>query len=145
MKSKILANDGKMKTIALVLDQGEEAFAAISNFCEAENISGASIAAIGALEYATVGWFDFTTRRYVEIPIRQQCEVLSGIGDVATDDTGKASLHMHVVLGLSDGTTRGGHFLDGLVRPTLEVIITATPSELRRKRRPELGISLIDF
>jgi len=30
---------------------------------------------------------------------------------------------MHAVLGLSDGTTRGGHFLKGIVRPTLEVTI----------------------
>jgi hypothetical protein len=27
------------------------------------------------------------------------------------------SLHVHVVLGLSDGTTRGGHVVSGTVRP----------------------------
>lgn len=43
-------------------------------------------------------------------------EGLSGVGDLALGDDGKASLHIHVVLGLSDGSTRGGHFLSGIVR-----------------------------
>jgi len=37
---------------------------------------------------------------------RPQCEVLSLIGDVAGDQDGP-SLNVHVVLGLSDGTTTG--------------------------------------
>jgi len=36
------------------------------------------------------------------IPVEEQCEVLSLIGDVAEDRDGP-SLHVHVVLGLSDG------------------------------------------
>jgi predicted DNA-binding protein with PD1-like motif len=34
---------------------------------------------------------------------------------------------------------RGGHFLKGIVRPTLEVILTETPARLRRKKRDDLG------
>jgi predicted DNA-binding protein with PD1-like motif len=49
------------------------------------------------------------------------------------------------VLGLSDGTTRGGHFLSGIVRPTLEVTVVETPAHLVRTRRPELGLALIDL
>ncbi|MBV8779143.1 MAG: DUF296 domain-containing protein, partial [Alphaproteobacteria bacterium] len=54
-------------------------------------------------------------------------------------------VHLHVVLGLSDGSTRGGHLIEGTVRPTLEVIVVETPSHLRRKQRPEFGIALIDL
>jgi hypothetical protein len=52
---------------------------------------------------------------------------------------------VHVVLGLSDGTTRGGHLLDGIVRPTLEVVLTDTPTHLRRKKSADIGIALIDL
>ena len=52
---------------------------------------------------------------------------------------------MHTVLGLSDGTTRGGHLLEGKVFPTLEVMVTETPAELRKVLRPEIGIALIDL
>ncbi len=31
------------------------------------------------------------------------------VGDIAVGDDGQPSLHLHAVLGLSDGTTRGGH------------------------------------
>ena len=104
----------------------------------------AQVTAVGAFERATVGWFDRAARDYRRIPVDEQCEVLSLIGDVAEGQDGPI-LHVHVVLGLSDGTTRGGHLLEGLVFPTLEVVVTETPAELRKVMRPDLGIALIDL
>jgi uncharacterized protein len=49
------------------------------------------------------------------------------------------------VLGLPDGTTRGGHLLEGRVYPTLEAVVTETPAELRKVMRPDVGIALIDL
>ena len=129
----------------LVLDAGEEAFSTISGFARQEGLDAASMTAIGAFARATVGWFDLPRKSYRKIPIERQCEVLSAIGDIASDDQGKPSLHMHAVLGLDDGSTRGGHLLEGFVRPTLEVTLSETPGHLRRKQRPELGIALIDL
>jgi uncharacterized protein len=74
----------------------------------------------------------------------QRREVLSLIGDVAEGQDGP-SVHVHVVLGLSDGTTRGGHLLEGRVFPTLEVIIHEAPAESRRIMNPDIGIALIDL
>jgi uncharacterized protein len=126
MKSKLVAQSGGERTFVLILDPGDEAFAAISKFAEAERLSAASLTALGAFAKATVGWFDLAAKTYRKIPVDQQCEVLSAIGDVAIDDKGEPSLHMHVVLGLSDGKTRGGHLLTGSVQPTLEVTLTET-------------------
>jgi predicted DNA-binding protein with PD1-like motif len=145
MKSKVVSSQAGSRTIIVVLDSGEDAFATLGQFANAAGISGASLTAIGAFENAVVGWFDVATRSYRKIRVDEQCEVLSAIGDIATGDDGKASLHVHVVLGLSDGTTRGGHLLEGKVRPTLEVVLEETPAELRRRKRPELGIALIDL
>jgi uncharacterized protein len=145
MKSTVVSTGAGSRTTVAVLDSGEEAFATLTRFSDATGISGASLTAIGAFESAVVGWFDFATRSYKKIRVDEQCEVLSAIGDVATGDDGKASLHVHVVLGLSDGTTRGGHLLEGKVRPTLEAVIEETPAGLRRRKRPDLGIALIDL
>jgi len=49
------------------------------------------------------------------------------------------------VLGLSDGTTRGGHLLEAIVRPTLEITLVEAPGHLRRRKRPEIGAALIDL
>lgn len=144
MKHKLLASDAGERTFILVLDEGDEAFRCITDFAQKEGVTAASITAIGAFRAATIAFFEFETKNYKRIPIEVQSEVLSMLGDVAVDDDGKASLHLHVVLGFSDGSTKGGHFLEGHVRPTLEVVLRETPVDLRRTHRPELGIALID-
>jgi predicted DNA-binding protein with PD1-like motif len=144
MKSKLIAGNPAPVHV-VILDSGEEAFAALTKFANEAKLSAASLTAIGAFERATIGWFDIASKSYRKIEVNEQCEVLSAIGDVALGDDGKASLHVHVVLGLSDGSTRGGHFLSGIVRPTLEVVLTEAPARLRRRKRPELGIALVDL
>jgi predicted DNA-binding protein with PD1-like motif len=144
MKSTPISDGTAPKTHLIVLDSGEEAFSALTRFVNAEKITAASISAIGAFEKAVVGWFDIASKSYKKIAVDEQCEVLSAIGDVAVGDVGKASLHIHIVLGLSDGSTRGGHFMEGTVRPTLEVVLTEAPTKLRRRKRADLGIALID-
>ena len=145
MNSKLVWSNAGERTFVLILDPGEEAFAAITAFAVDRRLSGASLTAIGAFERATVGWFDLKKKTYRPIEIDQQCEALSLVGDIATGDDGKPSLHIHAVVGLSDGTTRGGHLLKATVRPTLEVTIVETPAHLHRKKRPELGIALINL
>jgi predicted DNA-binding protein with PD1-like motif len=145
MRSKLVWQDAGARTFVLVLDSGEEAYRAISAFAAEQRIEAASLTALGAFERARVGWFDFATKAYRPIPIEEQCEGLSLIGDVALDDAGNPSVHVHAVLGLSDGSTRGGHLLEATVKPTLEVTIVETPAHQRRTRRPELGIALIDI
>ena len=134
MKSKhIAAADTEAQVHVIILDTGEEAFAALTRFANEAGISAASLTAIGAFERATVGWFDIASKSYRKIEVNEQ------------GDDGKPSLHVHIVLGLADGSTRGGHLLAGRVRPTLEVVLTEVPATLRRKKRADLGIALIDL
>jgi uncharacterized protein len=144
MKSKSF-KEGTGRAFVLILDQGEEAFEAITDFANRERIDGASITAIGAFSEAEIGWFDLAAKTYKPVKVSEQCEVLSLIGDLAKGDDGKASLHLHAVLGLQDGSCRGGHFLSGKVRPTLEVTIMETAMHLRRRKRADLGIALVDL
>lgn len=147
MKSKELGETDpwRERNFVLVLEDGEEAFGAITGFAEAQKLGGASLTAIGAFRSATLGFFDFATKSYKDIPIDRQTEVLSAIGDVAIGDDGKASLHMHVVLGMEDGSTKGGHFTRGIVHPTLEIMIRESGVGFRRKKQEGLGIALIDL
>ena len=143
MKYKVV-EDADVVTYVVVCDPGDEAVAALTQFARAEDLEAASIAAVGAFEHAVVGWFDRAAKDYRRIAVDEQCEVLSLLGDVAEGQDGPI-LHMHTVLGLSDGTTRGGHLLEGKVFPTLEVVVTETPAELRKIMRPDVGIALIDL
>lgn len=143
MKAKLI-NDGPEKTWAVIFETGDEFHAGLSQWAEQEGLHAAHLTAIGAFEKATVGYFDWETKDYVKIPIPEQVEVLSLVGDIATLD-GKPKLHAHVVVGKRDGTAHGGHVLEAYVRPTLEVILTEPPGHLRKKHDPETGLALIDL
>ena len=131
------------RTYVVVGEAGEDAFAILSDFAGDHHLTAAQLTGVGAFTGATVGWFDRQTKDYRRIEITQQCELLSLIGDIAQADDGP-QVHAHVVLGLHDGTTRGGHLLAAEIWPTLEVIVTEAPAHLRKTSHPELGLALID-
>ncbi len=143
MKAKIV-EDADVVTYVVVCDPEDEAVSALTEFARSENLEAAQIGAVGAFRHATVGWFDPGARDYRRIAVDEQCELLSLIGDVAEGPDGPI-LHVHSVLGLSDGTTRGGDLLEGHVFPTLEAVVTETPAQLRKVLRPDIGIALIDL
>ncbi|MFE6171397.1 PPC domain-containing DNA-binding protein [Streptomyces sp. NPDC056464] len=127
----------------LVLAPGEDALAEITGFARERDLRASQVTAVGAFSQAVVGWFDRAAKDYRHIGIDEQCEVLSLLGDIAVGEDGPTA-HLHAVLGLSDGTTRGGHLLEGQVWPTLEVIVRDSPAALAKVHRPDLGLALID-
>jgi predicted DNA-binding protein with PD1-like motif len=145
MKAKQVAG-GSSVTYVVILDEGEEAFCVLSDWAARHQVPAGQVTAVGAFERATVGWFDRAARDYRRIEVGQQCEVLSLIGDIAlgAGNAGQPQVHLHAVLGLADGSTRGGHLLEGYVWPTLEVIVREAPTELRKTYRPDIGLALID-
>ncbi len=143
MKSMVV-EDADVVTYVVVCDPGDEAVSLLSQFARSQDLEAAQITAVGGFKRATVGWFDPEARDYRRIEVDEQCELLSLIGDVAEGEDGSV-VHVHVVLGLSDGTTRGGHLLEAQVFPTLEAIVTETPARLRKVMRPDIGIALIDL
>jgi predicted DNA-binding protein with PD1-like motif len=142
MKAKLLDATGQ-KTFALIFEKGDEVMAGLSAFAKAETVGAAHFTAIGAFSEVTLGYFDPGRRDYKRMPLKEQVEVLSLIGDIALDG-GMPKVHAHVVVGLADGGTRGGHLLDGRVWPTLEVILVESPRFLRKRHDPETGLALID-
>jgi predicted DNA-binding protein with PD1-like motif len=92
----------------------------------------------------TLGYFDRARKDYRKIPLPEQVEVLSLIGDVALEDD-EPKVHAHVVVGKADGTAHGGHLLEARVWPTLELVLTESPRELARRSDRETGLALIDL
>ncbi|WP_149179716.1 PPC domain-containing DNA-binding protein [Streptomyces sp. TRM49041] len=129
-------------THVLVLDPGEDPVVCLNGFARDRGVGAAQITAVGAFETAVVGWFDRAAKDYRRIRVDEQCEVLSLIGDVAEDEQGPTA-HVHTVLGLADGSTRGGHLLEARVWPTLEVVLRSSPTVLRKTFRPGIGLALI--
>ena len=142
MKSKLIHEQGGEKTYVLVFEMGDEAFGLLGEFVKANGIGAARLTGIGAFRDATLGYFDWESKEYRKNPVHQQVELLSLIGDVALDK-GEPKVHAHAVVGLPDGTTRGGHLIEAHVRPTLELILVESPEHLRKEHDPESGLALI--
>jgi predicted DNA-binding protein with PD1-like motif len=142
MKAKLLQDQGE-KIYAVVFDKGDECMAGLLQFATEKGLDSAELTAVGAFSRATLGYFDRQKKEYQKIPVEEQVEVLSLLGNIALDK-GKPKVHAHTVVGKADGTTRGGHVLEGYVWPTLEVIVTETPRQLRRRMDAESGLALID-
>jgi predicted DNA-binding protein with PD1-like motif len=143
MQSKLLHENDGQRTFAVVLETGDEVMACLQAFADREKLSAAQITAIGALSDVVLAYFDWQTKQYRKIPVREQVEVASMIGDVALAPDGKRALHIHLVVGRSDGSAMAGHLAEAHVRPTLEVVLTEQPAHLRKVHDPESGLALI--
>lgn len=145
MQIKQVSRAGQPRLWVAILAPGEEVKATILDWARSSNVEAASFVALGAFKRATIAYFEWDKKQYKPIPIDQQVEVITLIGDVVRNVKDEPDLHAHTVLGLPDGTTRGGHLLEGHVRPTLEVTLTETPAHLVRRMKADLGIALIDI
>jgi uncharacterized protein len=92
MRWKLL-DRGPPATYAIVLAHGDEAMQALPQFVREQKIDAAALTAIGAFEQAVIGYFDCDKKDYKRIPVEEQVEVLSLLGDVAEAD-GEPALHI---------------------------------------------------
>jgi uncharacterized protein len=155
MRHKLLEhNDGRRKFV-LVLDAGEEAVASIKAFAKQQDLEGSTVAGIGAFESCSFGHFNPATKEFTRNDLTVQAEVLALNGNIAgelgqndghEDDDGDDDgphLHLHCVVGLNDASTRGGHLIQGIVRPTMELIIEESPVHLNRGLDRASGLVLL--
>ena len=141
MKSRTL--DTKPATYAVIFETGDEVAQGLASFAREHRLRASHFTAIGGFQDVTLGYFDWTKKDYQRIPIQEQVEVLSLLGDIALD-RGEPKVHAHVIVGKSDGTAHGGHLLEAHVRPTLEVVVVESAGEMQKSYDPLSKLSLID-
>jgi predicted DNA-binding protein with PD1-like motif len=144
MKMQLLdTSSSGLRTFAAVFDAGDKVMAGLKELAAKEKLTAAQLSAIGAFSGAELAYFDWEKKDYEHIPVSEQVEVATMLGDIGLDEDGAPALHVHLVLGRRDGSAVAGHLLEATVRPTLEVVITETPKHLRRRKDPATGLSLI--
>jgi predicted DNA-binding protein with PD1-like motif len=132
LQARLIAEspDGE-KSYAVIFSKGDEVLSGLTEFAEREKLTSGQFTAIGALQSARFGWFE-------------QVELISFIGDVGMVN-GAPQVHAHGSVGFWDGRMRGGHLLEAIAWPTLEVFFTAWPTTLIKKRDEETTLSLFDL
>jgi uncharacterized protein len=143
MKVRLLSENAGVKHYAIILAKGDEVMSGLTDFARQNKVTSASFTAIGAFSHATVAWFDDTRKEFRLIPIEQQVELVSMIGDIALVND-QPVVHTHVSVASSDGTVRGGHVINAFVFPTLELFMTVYPTPLYKESDEATGLKLID-
>jgi predicted DNA-binding protein with PD1-like motif len=139
-----LLNPGEAtKQYAVISYQGDEVYSGLQESAEKYHVTNAHFIAIGALDDATVGWFDPQRKMYKKIPISGQHELIGMSGDIALYQ-GRPVVHTHMVVGSPDGTTRAGHVLEAYASPTVEAMVTVDPVSMHKRFDPATDLTLID-
>jgi len=140
MKVRLLSENAGVKQYAIILAKGDEG---LTDFARQNKVTSGSFTAIGAFSHATVAWFDDARKEFKLIPIKQQVELVSMIGNIALVND-QPAVHTHVSVASSDGTVRGGHVINAFVFPTLELFVTVYPTPLHKESDKATGLKLID-
>ncbi|MGH3459139.1 PPC domain-containing DNA-binding protein [Aeromicrobium sp.] len=124
MQSRILeGRTGPQRTHLVFFDPGEECIQGLTDYVRSQEIDTASFTAIGGFERTRLAFFNLETSSLEEIAFHEEhVEVLSLMGHILTTDD-ELSVHGHVVVGRQDGTTAGGHLLEAMVNPILNVTL----------------------
>jgi predicted DNA-binding protein with PD1-like motif len=97
---KLLHENSGQRTFAVVLSTGDEVLASLKDFITHEKVHAAQLTAIGALSELILMYFDWEKKEYQKLPVKEQVEVASLIGDVAEGPDGAPTLHIHIVVAL---------------------------------------------
>jgi predicted DNA-binding protein with PD1-like motif len=124
------------------LKYNDDLFLSIKDTFKRSNIKMGFFMAIGATRTANIGFYDQKEKVYKKQFIDEPAEIISCIGNVSEVD-GDISIHGHINLGLKDGTTKGGHLLEGTSIFACEIIGIALEGEqLKRIHDDITGLKL---
>ncbi len=143
MHHRLMDESNGIRSYVVTFDTGEEVVSNLVRLAKDVALDSSSVSGIGAFQHVRLGYFTPADGGFKENVVDEQVEVLSFIGNIAQGEDGDPKPHIHVVLGREDATTRGGHLIEAVVRPTLELIIVEHPSHLARKHDPDTGLVLL--
>lgn len=142
LKVKMLSTAGEIKTYILIFAKGDEVVAGLTEFAKSNHIKSGHYTGIGDALSIKAGWFDYNKKKFKIISI-DTAEVTSFTGDIAWYK-GNPVAHTHMSVALQDGTVKGGHLLELVSGPTMEIVLVEEPTALYKKLDPEFEAALID-
>lgn len=124
------------------LDYGADLLEEITGICRKNNIQLGRVEAIGAVQKASLAYYDQQTFEYQFFTLDRHLEIIKLVGNVSLKD-GKPFVHAHIALADDSGAVYGGHLASGTIIFACEIIIEslAGPS-FERKHDEETRLPL---
>ncbi|MCB2225658.1 MAG: DNA-binding protein [Desulfarculaceae bacterium] len=117
-----------VRTLMGRLPKGGDLLEELNAFCRKAKVSAGEVRAIGAVERATLGFYNQDTREYEFHQLDEALEIVALVGNVSLKD-GEPFVHAHITLGDSQGRLFGGHLAPGAPVFACEAIVTEFASE----------------
>ena len=139
MKSKENEN-----LIFIRLFPNEDVNTQIMNACKRHNVRTAVlISAIGQLQKVKIGYFK-EKGDYFPKMFEKPLEILSLTGNICKQND-EYIPHFHIVVGDENKNAFGGHFIDGKVSVTAEIVLLKNEINLYRKINEKTGLKNLYF
>ncbi len=122
------------RELVVRLEDGENVHERLSSLGLA---AGAVIGGIGMLRDVTLSYW--TGKEYRQFHVEGPAELLSLQGNFSLKE-GEPFVHLHAVLGLEDGSVRGGHLMDATVNETNEIVIRKLEGVVMERRQEPSGL-----
>jgi len=123
------------------LPVGADIVRTITEFATDQGIEKAWVTYLGAVQRASLRYYDQDAKVYRDFDIDRHLEVLSGVGNISLLE-GKPFLHTHAAFGDADGNAFGGHLNEGCRAFLIEVRIEELEGDaLLREFDEETGLA----
>src|SRR3984893_4235179 len=113
------------RTYRVTMTKGDEIMSGLTEFAEKYHIKNAHFTALGAINKGVFGWTDVERGLgQKKIELNQEAEIVSLMGSISMDNQGQSNVHGHGSVALSDGSVKGGHWLEAHVSVIAEIFVT---------------------
>jgi uncharacterized protein len=133
------------RLIQVRVERGAKVMETLLGVARREGLGYGVVNGLGAISWVRLAYLNADTKEYETHEMTEQLEVVSLIGNVALRD-GQPFFHLHISCGRADLSMFGGHFLDAVANPTLEVSIAIEDgASVVRVPDPESGAAVMDL
>ena len=118
----------------------DNVFEKLKDLCSEHKIkTGVVLSGVGQLGFVEVGFFK-EKGNYMNQKFEKPLEVLGITGTISESEEDSYDFHLHISLSDENKNVIGGHFIEGVVSVTLEIVILKTGIKIQRKVEEETGL-----
>ena len=123
------------------LEKGEEIVAALTKFCQEQEILLGTVSGIGATNQAIIGLFKTDQKEYIPQEFTGDYELTSVAGNISRKN-GEVYLHLHATLADQNNIAYGGHLTSAMISATFEAVLEKIDGPIDRQFDQAVGLNL---
>ena len=127
------------------LECGKRLAAAVEQFLREVDLAGGWVSDIGSASEVTLGFYELERQQYKWRTLTRPLEIASLAGNLAADEQGAMTCHLHGVFADEQYRTVGGHVRDLVAGATVELFVHRSFRPVRRTFDGATGLALLDL